>query len=131
MAVIKTLLLIDDDEDDREVFCSIVAEAYPQISLSVATNGRQALRDLQDAPQPPDLIFLDLNMPLMNGRQFMEALKNDERLRQIPVVILTTSSDSKTITDLKALGAKDFITKPDKYSAWEKLLNEFFINPSL
>lgn len=129
MAIIRNLLLIDDDEDDREVFSSIVTEAYPQISLSVATNGRQALSDLQHAPHPPDLIFLDLNMPLMNGRQFMEAIKRDQNLRRIPVVILTTSSDSKTITEMKALGARDFITKPDKYSAWEKMLNEFFINP--
>ena len=129
MAIIRNLLLIDDDEDDREVFSSIVTEAYPQISLSVAANGRQALSDLRNAPHPPDLIFLDLNMPLMNGRQFMEAIRSDQKLQRIPVVILTTSSDSKTITEMKALGARDFITKPDKYSAWEKMLNEFFINP--
>src|ERR1700754_3783252 len=128
---IEHLMLVDDDEDDREIFISIAEEAFPSISLSVATNGHEALQKLQNTSSLPDLIFLDLNMPLMDGRQFMEAVKSDINLQQIPVVILSTSSDNKTIVDMKALGAKDFITKPDKYSAWERMLNDFFINPRL
>ncbi len=129
--MIKKLLLIDDDEDDREIFISIVRAAWPAISLSVATNGQEALQALRNASTQPDLIFLDLNMPLMNGQQFMEAIKANDKLKQIPVVILSTSSDKTTIQEMKALGAIHFITKPDKYSAWEKMLNDFFINERL
>lgn len=129
--MIQKLLLIDDDEDDREIFISIVEAAYPAISLSVATNGQEALQALQATSIQPDLIFLDLNMPLMNGQQFMEAIKLDNRLQQIPVVILSTSSDKTTIRDMKALGAVHFITKPDKYSGWEKMLNDFFVKERL
>jgi CheY-like chemotaxis protein len=124
-------MLIDDDEDDREIFISIVQTALPGISLFIATNGQEGLEALQNATIQPDLIFLDLNMPLMNGQQFMEAVKSDGRLQQIPVVILSTSSDKATIHDMKALGAIHFITKPDKYSAWEKMLKDFFINEPL
>ena len=129
--MIQKLMLIDDDEDDREIFISIVEAAYPAISLSVATNGQEALQALQQAATQPDLIFLDLNMPIMNGQQFMESIKADNILHKIPVVILTTSSDKTTIRDMKTLGAIHFISKPDKYSGWEKMLNEFFLNVRL
>jgi CheY-like chemotaxis protein len=129
--MIQHLMLIDDDEDDREIFSSIIEDGWPAISLSVATNGKDALHKLQNSPIAPDLIFLDLNMPLMNGEQFMQAIKVDERLQQIPIVILSTSSDKKTVTDMKQLGAGHFITKPDRFSAWETMLNEFFANLQL
>src|ERR1044072_4520157 len=117
--MIRNLMLIDDDEDDREIFMSIVADASPAISLFIATNGQEALQILHNSPNAPDLIFLDLNMPIMNGEQFMQAIKNDEQLRQVPVVILSTSSDKRTISEMKLLGASHFFTKPDKFSGWE------------
>ena len=129
--MIQKLLLIDDDEDDREIFISIVESAYPAISLSVATNGQEALQVLKQTSTQPDLIFLDLNMPVMNGQQFMEVVKSDNTLQHIPIVILSTSSDKTTIRDMKTLGANYFITKPDKYSGWEKMLTDFFINVRL
>jgi len=124
-------MLVDDDEDDREIFLMIVSKAHPTLTISIATNGEDALQQLQNATNLPDMIFLDLNMPLMNGRELMQALKADVRLKRIPTIILTTSSHGPTINELKALGAKDFITKPDKYSTWEKMLNDLFLNPPL
>ena len=113
---IRNLMLVDDDEDDREIFLMIVSKAYPSLSISIATNGEDALHQLQNATNLPDMILLDLNMPLMNGRELMQALKADERLKPIPTIILSTSSHQPTIVEMKAMGAKDFITKPDKYS---------------
>lgn len=124
--MIQHVLLVEDDEDDREIFFSIVEDNYPGISLSTAENGQKALESLHRSSSLPDIIFLDLNMPLMNGRQFMEAIKADQLLGHLPVIILSTSSDNRTIADMKALGASKFITKPDKYSAWEKMLTDFF-----
>lgn len=122
-------MLVDDDEDDREIFLTLVTKSDSKITVSVASNGQEALDQLKNASMLPELIFLDLNMPLMNGRQFMHVIKADEKLREVPVVILSTSSDRQTISDMLALGAVDFITKPDKFSAWEKMLREFFENP--
>ena len=129
--MIQNLMLIDDDEDDREIFLTIVEDSYPDFSLSVATNGQEALQKLQNSSNPPDIIFLDLNMPLMYGRQFLQAIKTDINLQQIPIVILSTSSDNKTRSDMEILGANYFITKPDKYSAWKEMLSDFFLNSRL
>ena len=89
-------------------------------------NGREALQNLQNSSQLPDIIFLDLNMPLMNGRQFLQAIKAEEGFQNIPVVVLSTSSDVATMEDMKLLGIHHFITKPDKYSLWSESLNDFF-----
>ena len=108
-----------------------VGETFPDKVCTTASNGREALDKLIRNEFQPDLIFLDLNMPLMSGKQFLEELKNYEELMKIPVVILSTSSDSKSIMETKALGAKHFITKPDKFTVLEIKLKEFFTNPSL
>jgi CheY-like chemotaxis protein len=126
--MIEQILVIDDDDDDREIFSSIVEDAYPSISISVATNGLDAFEKLEQCTKLPDLIFLDLNMPVMNGRQFLGEIKRNLKWQQIPVVILTTSSDKKTFQELQVLGASQFITKPDKLSHWEQLLHDFFQN---
>jgi CheY-like chemotaxis protein len=126
--MIRNLMVIDDDEDDREIVSSILTEAYPAISLTAATNGQEALQQLRKSALLPDIIFLDVNMPVMNGRQFMQVVKTDEKLQAIPIIVLSTSSDTKTISDLKELGVSRFITKPDKYTGWEKLLQNFFTN---
>lgn len=126
MPLYKRLLLIDDDEDDKSFFLEALAQINPEIVCITADNGRDGLNKLLSENPRPDVIFLDLNMPLMNGRQFLEEIKNQQHLPNIPVVILSTSSDSETRRHTSMLGAKYFITKPDKLSAWESMLKEFF-----
>jgi CheY-like chemotaxis protein len=121
-------MLIDDDEDDKEIFLSVIANVLPQVSCVMATNGQEALQLLSHGQNRPDVIFLDLNMPLMNGKDFLSHISKDESLRLIPVIILSTSSDQGTIKEALNLGAKDFITKPDKFSAWEQTLKNVLIN---
>jgi CheY-like chemotaxis protein len=90
----KHILLVDDDEDDQYLFARVVSRIQPSATLSTAANGRMALELLPRLPHPPDLIFLDLNMPVMNGMEFLSAIKTDEAYRgykDIPVVILGTS----------------------------------------
>jgi len=126
---IPRLMLVDDDEDDREICLSVLQSILPEASYTIAKNGEDALQKLNHANVDPDLIFLDLNMPLMNGKQFLMEIKRHSKLSSIPIVVLSTSSDQATIKEAINLGARDFITKPDKYSAWEdalkKLLNNF------
>jgi CheY-like chemotaxis protein len=121
----KSLFLIDDDEDDRGFFLEVIDDHYPSIECEIARNGQEGLDILTSQKYKPDIIFLDLNMPLMNGKQFLKEVKKKPALKHIPIVILSTSSDSKTITETLDMGAVHFITKPDKFSLWQTRLAEF------
>lgn len=119
-------MLVDDDEDDREFFLQVMEEILPQMSCETASNGKIALDKLNSTVILPDLIFLDLNMPLMNGMQFLEAIRNHKHLNNIPVIILSTSGDAQTIRDMLTMGARHFITKPDLLQTWVLTLRDFF-----
>jgi len=127
---LKSVLLVDDDEDDREFFLAVLETIDESIRCETAENGSVALRNLTDGHRMPDLIFLDLNMPVMNGKQFLKEIKKHEHLENIPVIILSTSSDQATISETARLGAVDFITKPNKLSLLETRLKEIFANPT-
>jgi CheY-like chemotaxis protein len=114
MAVTK-VLHIDDDEDDHEIFATALSEATTDIELLFIDNAREALQDLLTATEHPDIIFLDLNMPEMNGQEFLIEVKKHDKLKHIPVIILSTSAHKVTIELTRELGAKDFFTKPDKF----------------
>ena len=118
-----TILLIDDDTDDQEMFTSALAFIDSSIVCSIATNGVEALRQLKNADALPDMIFLDLNMPLMNGAQFLKEAKATNRLREVPIIIYSTASDIRTIEEAKQLGAHQFISKPEKFSELVGLLH--------
>jgi len=111
----RRIMLIDDDEDDKDIFCSALGKVTDKISLTAFDNAREALNKLSSKEIHADLIFLDLNMPVMNGQQFLVEIKKDEKLRHIPIIILSTSSHASTISLTRELGANDFITKPDKF----------------
>jgi CheY-like chemotaxis protein len=128
MNSVHHLMLVDDDEDDREIFLSVVKSILPGANYTIASNGEDALQKLNLNHLVPHLIFLDLNMPLMNGKQFLMEIKKHENLNSIPVVILSTSSDQNTIKDAMDLGARDFVTKPERYSGWEQAIKSVLNN---
>jgi CheY-like chemotaxis protein len=110
-------LIIDDDEDDRELFCTAVDDVEPTIQCMTADDGEDALRGLRYGRFPkPDLIFLDLNMPRLNGVQTLIELKKDCHFRDIPVVIYSTSKLERDKRETARLGAAGFITKPTALS---------------
>ena len=121
-------MLVDDDEDDREFFRQAMEEILPGMVCDTAANGQIALDRLNASVVRPELIFLDLNMPLMNGWQFLNEIGKQQTLIQIPVVILSTSGDAQTVRQTIAMGAKHFITKPDLLQGWETVLKQFFDN---
>lgn len=118
-------MLIDDDEDDRDFFMQVMEDIHPGMVYDTASNGRLALDKLNSGIRP-DLIFLDLNMPLMSGQQFLQEIRNHKHLVDIPVVILSTSADAQTIRETLSLGARHFITKPDLLQGWKSALKDFF-----
>jgi CheY-like chemotaxis protein len=105
-------LLVDDDTDDSFLFGEALRETGPNIQFQVASSGHDALVMLNGAKSLPDVIFLDLNMPIMSGKELLGNLKYDDRLQHIPVIIYTTSSHSKDIEETLQMGAMCFITKP-------------------
>ena len=110
-----TVLIVDDDEDDRSIFCDIIHEIFPKAKCITAQNGIDALEKLKsENNNPPDLIFLDINMPRMNGKECLAVLKRTPCTQQIPVVIYTTSKLEKDEVETRQLGAVDFLSKPAK-----------------
>ena len=79
------ILYIDDDLEDREIFREAISEIGPGYVCNVATDGSQGLQILQDFVVMPDFIFVDVNMPVMGGRQFLEKVKSTPTLRSIPI----------------------------------------------
>ena len=112
------ILLVEDEEADAHLVKAAILENHILADLRHVTDGREALEYLRhQAPrfadsQRPDLILLDLNMPRMDGRECLAALKQDPELCNIPVVVLTTSEVERDIVASYHLGAAGYITKP-------------------
>lgn len=113
MAKTVSFLLVDDDADDTSLFKEVLEEVNPSVVFNSAEDGHQALHFLKNETSIlPDIIFLDLNMPRMGGKECLAQIKNDEKLHSIPVIMYTTSSQSKDIEETIQKGAICFITKP-------------------
>lgn len=107
-----SLLIVDDDTDDQNLFIEAVKEVDEDINCITANDGQQALDLLKNALRLPDFIFLDLRMPRISGKKCLVEIKNDDRLKSIPVIIYTTSTELEESKDLKEMGAVHFISKP-------------------
>jgi CheY-like chemotaxis protein len=115
-----TILMADDDEDDRMLAQKALRGSRLANEMRFVTDGEELMRYLRqeppfgmgaDAPRP-GIILLDLNMPKMDGREALSAIKTDPELRHIPVVVLTTSGAEEDIVRTYDLGVNSFITKP-------------------
>ena len=112
------ILLVEDELADAHLVRTAIKQCNFRCNLHHVMDGIEALDYLRrareryhDTPQP-DLILLDLNMPRMNGREFLAVVKADEGFASIPVVVLTTSSVERDVTAAYQLGASGFVTKP-------------------
>ncbi len=119
----KRFLVIDDDTDDRELFTEALASVDPIIVCDQATDGAEALKRLTEKDiDQPDIIFLDINMPVMDGWQFLTRLKEEDAYKLIPVIVYTTSSNQKDKRIADDLGALCFITKPHAFGRLKNML---------
>lgn len=126
MAASKTCFLIDDDHDDQLIFSLALKQVSGSLLCVTADNGFDALEKLAQKSFLPDYIFMDLNMPGMNGIECMLKIRGLKHLRNIPVIIYTTSSNQKDILETHALGAYAFITKPCHVADLSEKLHEVF-----
>ena len=122
-----TVYLADDDADDRLLFEEALMEVSCDVELTTAKNGEQLMGILdKNTPPPPHLIFLDLNMPLKNGFECLEEIKQNKKYRNIPVVIFSTSSQKEAIDQVYKKGADYYLCKPDTFQKLKKLLHTVF-----
>lgn len=109
----RSILLVDDDEDDRSLFKEAVNSLDKEIQCWTANDGQHALEVLMyDLIVVPDLVFLDLNMPKMNGLEFLQIIKKNRQYKSVPVIIYSTSSNPEDLKKCKELGSAEFVTKP-------------------
>lgn len=117
-----TFLHIDDDTDDLELFAMAVREISILAKCISYHNANLALLALEAGEIKPDYIFLDLNMPGMNGQEFLSTIKLNLTLNSIPVIIFSTSSHPATIQRMLDSGAEAFITKPTDFNQFIDVL---------
>lgn len=120
------ILIADDDPDDRLLMKEAFEERCPQSQVWFAHDGIQLIRVLNREAAPlgdtrrpyiwPDLIILDLNMPLKDGREVLREIKSNPGLRAIPIIIMTTSANDDDIRYCYGTGANSYIIKPSSYS---------------
>jgi CheY-like chemotaxis protein len=123
----RKIILVEDDPDDQELFATFCSN-FPDIKLlPIVGNGVELIQYLQSKNEEslPDLIILDQNMPLMNGKQTLEFLKTHSNFSAIPAVIYSTYTDSSLIVECKKLGAKMVAVKPIDEEGYVKMLNDF------
>jgi CheY-like chemotaxis protein len=109
------LLYIDDDTEEIDIFLDALKAIDPAIKCYTAQDGEEALHLLDNIT--PDLIFLDINMPRMNGKKCLIALKAHPRLRKIPVIMYSTSKNIAEMSEFYQLGAVQFMTKQYSFTS--------------
>ena len=110
-----TIFLADDDDEDREFFEEVVEEINSKIIVTTFSNGDHLMENLNKSKKIPDCIFLDLNMPLMDGEECLSAIRNSSRLKKIPVIIYSTSIDISNAARLRDMGANLYLKKPNTF----------------
>ena len=121
------VLYVDDDSEDREIFIEILEEIDPDISVMEASNGVETI-NLLASGDLPDIIFLDINMPLLNGDQTLVEIRKDQRLKDTKVVMYSTSVNQNSIPTYLNLNA-EFVNKPHTVKEGIRVLRHFIQRP--
>jgi CheY-like chemotaxis protein len=121
-----TVFYADDDAEDCELFAEALHQIDPEVKSIIARDGREALAYLNNTPDLPDYIFLDINMPLVDGKRVLIEIKKSIRLKDIPVVMYSTTSDTNEIKEYYKLGAHDFLIKPNNFGSLCESLESIF-----
>jgi len=125
----KKILLVDDDEDDRQIFSEIVCDVDPDAMVECAENGLDMISLLNKMPDDelPGLIILDQNMPRMTGKESLIFLKESSRYQHIPAIIYSTYQVRDFYQECLELGAQDVVAKPDSMQAYREMIEHFLV----
>lgn len=119
-------MLIDDDRDDAEIFSDALKEAGLSDGLDYYEDGLKALKSLADKSVRPDVIFLDINMPFINGWECLRQIKGFAENKKIPIVMYSTSDIEKEGLVAQDLGARAFLIKPSTLGELKNKLSRLF-----
>ena len=121
------VVLADDDKDDQELFTEALNHAEIPADVTTVDNGQELINHLKDPAEPnPDIIFLDINMPVKDGKQVLAEIKADETLKDIPTVMLSTSENPKDVEETFNAGANLYVRKPYSFRNLVLLLKKIF-----
>lgn len=120
----KIIFLADDDADDRDFFTDALMEVSHQTELTTSKDGIELMSNLDKVaePPPPHVIFLDLNMPRKNGYECLKEIRETPKLKNIPVVIFSTTANDNAIDTTYSLGANCYIQKPNSHQHLKKTI---------
>ena len=119
----KNIFLADDDMDDRSLFKDALNGIDIQTQLNISKDGEELMKNLEETvPPPPDIIFLDLNMPRKNGFECLKEIRENHKFEKIPVVILSTSDNAEAINTTYLLGANLFVRKPQSFGLLKRAI---------
>lgn len=112
----KNIFIADDDTDDLILFEDALREISEDSQLTTAKDGQQLMQILDETvPPPPDVIFLDLNMPRKNGFECLDEIRHSAKLKNIPIVIFSTSDQPEAVNKVYEKGAHHFLKKPSSF----------------
>jgi len=123
--------LIDDDEDDREIFAMALKKAKAEFICTMAHNGKEAITKAQEGDFVPSYIFVDLNMPSVSGRDVVKAFNTIDRFKNVATIVYTTSSSEKDISELKEMGVTHYLVKPTSFSVLVDILSNLFAHKEM
>jgi CheY-like chemotaxis protein len=116
------ILIVDDDRDDREIFCEVLKELIPTVNCIAHENGDEALKFLRESQTAFDYIFLDVFLAGMNGTECLLKLKSIRSVQEVPVIMYSGMNDPNQVDACKALGAANFICKPSSMEELRHIL---------
>jgi CheY-like chemotaxis protein len=119
-----SILLAEDDDDDCILFQEALSEIPLKTSLTVLRDGEILMNELSNKTALPDVLFLDLNMPRKNGCECLIEIKQNERIKDLPVIILSTSFDEAVIRQVYDDGACYYLRKPGEFSDLKMILHK-------
>jgi CheY-like chemotaxis protein len=111
----RNIIIVDDDQDDLELFELALKETCPGYMLHTLSKAESFISFIEEI-ENPQLVILDLNMPVFDGRDCLRWIRSHSRLKQVPVIVLSTSASQRDIEDCMASGANQYIVKPYSYS---------------
>jgi len=124
------IILADDDEDDRSFFKEAFHELNVPYELRIAEDGFELMNFLEKpAVNLPQLILLDLNMPLINGFECLDMMKKNDRLKNIPVIIYSTSANPDDVKKSYDLGARFYVHKPNNHNQIKEEIKKVLLTP--
>lgn len=122
------IVLAEDDKDDQEIFMEALNATKVPSEVTTVENGEELVDILKDGAEPkPDIIFIDINMPIKGGKEALAEIKNDKDLKDIPAVMLSTSNHPNDIEETFTKGANLYIQKPNSFTSFVLILKKVFI----